>query len=959
MRFEHDRRTFLKAMGGAGLATLTGCGEEPTKRLVSYLNPPENIVPGVPTWYASVCRECPAGCGIVVATREGRPIKIEGNPLHPINKGALCARGQAALQGLYNPDRVTRPLKRSDEGDRSLEEVSWDEALGSLSETLRSLKSSDSLHSVAMVTSRLSGALASLLKTWTDDYPGLSVYEHEAVSYEAIEKANEICFGRSVLPLYKIDSADLVVSFGADFMDTWISPVEYARDFASMRAYRDGEIGRLVYVGSRHCLTAANADEMVLINPGTYGALALGIAKILLEVGQGHIPSSTVDAAALKSLVGRYDLETVYHITGVPEDTVRHLARVLAQARRSLALPGGIELDGSNATQNLVAVNILNYVLANYGETIELPARNSAPSGTGARDFSGLIDRMQQGRLRLLILYDVNPVYSLPPSSGFLEALKKVDTVVCCSDVFNETTAVGTYVLPIHSPLESWGDYVPRDGVYGLMQPAVRPLSDSKHFADVLIELSRLSGEESSTLSGYESYSDFLLDHWKDVARAAGEDEAFQDFWEKALRRGGYFRQPELPPVELSREALAMDFREPLLAGAQQGDPSGFQGGTPRTEHATLLVYPSLVHYDGRGANRPWLQELAGPVLQNVWGTVVEVSRGVARRMELDTGDILRVTSRYGELECPAYVAELAHGDVVAIAMGQGHRAYGRFAEGIGANPLELLPFSFDDLSGATSYLRVRVQLERTGRAETIPTPQGHSYDEGRGIVQSVSLSSLRRVPKEQQQEPPEREHEFRDLFAPHEHPKHRWGMTIDLNACIGCSACVIACQAENNVPVVGKKLYLEGREMAWIRIERYFDRAHPGRAQFIPMLCQQCDYAPCEPVCPVFATYHSKEGLNAQIYNRCVGTRYCANNCPYNVRRFNWFTLRFADPLHLQLHPDVTVREKGVMEKCSFCIQRIFFAEDRAKDEAREVRDGEIVPACAQTCPSKAITFG
>jgi molybdopterin-containing oxidoreductase family iron-sulfur binding subunit len=609
-------------------------------------------------------------------------------------------------------------------------------------------------------------------------------------------------------------------------------------------------------------------------------------------------------------------------------------------------LPGGVEMNGVNATRSVVAVNILNYILENYEVTVELSAKSSTTSRKTARDLSVLIDEMQEGKLSLLILHDVNPAFTLPPPSGFLDALEKVDTVVSCSTVFNETTEVSTFVLPVHSPLESWGDWAPRDGVYGLMQPALRPLGNSKHFADLLIELSRLSGGESSRLSGYESYENYLVDHWKELGQTCEPDQPFEDFWEGALRRGGYFRSPETSPVVLSGKALAIEFQEPTIDTVSMEDP-------------TLLVYPSMVHYDGRGANRPWLQELPEPMVQNVWSTCLELSKATALRMDLQTGDVVRITSTYGELECPAYVSELQYGNAVAIAAGQGHRASGRLGEGTGVNPFELLPFSFDDLSGGAASLAVAAHLERTGRKEAVPTPQAHAHDEGRGIVQAISLASLRGLPTKQQEEVPEKEHQHRDLFAPHEHPKHRWGMVIDLNACTGCSACVVACNAENNIPVVGKQQYLQGREMYWIRVERYFNTHHTGPVHFLPMLCQQCDYAPCEPVCPVFATYHTPEGLNAQVYNRCVGTRYCANNCPYNVRRFNWFTFRFPPPLHLQLNPDVTVREKGVMEKCSFCIQRIFFAQDRAKDEGREVKDGEIVPACAQTCPTQAITFG
>jgi molybdopterin-containing oxidoreductase family iron-sulfur binding subunit len=615
-------------------------------------------------------------------------------------------------------------------------------------------------------------------------------------------------------------------------------------------------------------------------------------------------------------------------------------------------------LSGTNATPNVISVNILNYLLGNYGKTIEIPSEDPYPRRNTAQDISRLIGKMARGEISLLVFYNVNPVYSIPPSSGFHDAIKEVSTVISCSDTFNETTEISDYVLPIHSPLESWGDYVPIDGTYGLMQPMVRPLGNSKHFGEVLLELSKWAGEGSLNLSGHESYYSYLVNSWKDLARTLEPEKSFKDFWESALRGGGYFKEPEISPMVLSKEAFDIDYQEPVIEEAGEIEMAHSQK-EPSTQKATLIVYPSMIHYDGRGANKPWLQELQDPVLQTVWGNFAEVSEKIAKSMGLENGDVLKITTPHGRFESPLYVSRHSHGSTVGIAMGQGHSGYGQFADGNGVNPVEILPFSFDEMSGQGAYLSVEVSLERTGRKEKIPTPEGHPYDEDRGIAQTISLRSLRRLTKEQQHESPHNGHEFKELLSPHDHPNHRWGMVIDLNLCIGCGACVVACYAENNIPVVGKEQYLRGREMAWIRVERYYNKEQHDKIRFIPIPCQQCDNAPCEPVCPVYATYHNPDGLNAQIYNRCVGTRYCANNCPYNVRRYNWYTYKFTVPLHLQLNPDVTVRSKGVMEKCSFCIQRIVMAKDKAKKEDRELRDGEVIPACGQTCPTKAITFG
>jgi molybdopterin-containing oxidoreductase family iron-sulfur binding subunit len=955
MEFNLNRRAFIKTMGGVGLATLFACDSKPIKRIVSHVTPQQELIPGVVTWYASVCRECPAGCGIVVATREGRPVKIEGNPLHPVNNGRLCARGQAALQGLYNPDRVIEPLKKVPNGD--FESVSWNSALDQLSEKLIGLKESGSFGRAALVTPHISGSLSILLDEWTKEDLGVEIYEYEPISYESIEMANEICFGRRSLPLYDFRETDLVVSFGADFLETWISPVKYASDFAEMRTYHEGKMGRLLYFGPRQSLTAANADEVVMIKAGSYGALALGMIRILLEENRRTV-SSDVDLNALGNLVDGYDPKTVFKLTGVAEDRLRHLTHFIAKSYRSVILPGGLESNGTNATENTISVNLLNYYLGNYGKTIDIPSKNPYPNRNSTKGFSQLIEKMAGGEIKVIMFYNINPVYSIPPSSGILDAIKEVETVVTCSSTHNETTDISDYVLPVHSPLESWGDYTPTEGIYGLMQPMIRPLGDSKHFGDVLLGLSELIGLESSKLSKHRTYYEFVVNIWKDLARTLQPESSFRDFWENTLRRGGFFKARETSPVKLSEKAYIIDCKEPLIEGPGEIEIDHSQKDLT-AQGATLIVYPSMIHYDGRGANRPWLQELQDPLHQRVWGSYIEVSRQIADNMDLKKGDVLKVTSPYGTFESPHYVSNLSYENVIAVATGQGHNGYGRFAKGIGVNPVELLPFSFDELSGQGVYLSVHVTLEKAGRRVEVPSPEGHPYDEDRGIAQTIGLTSLRNLTSEEQNKPPHRDHEFKELLNPHDHPKHRWGMVIDLNACIGCGACVVACYAENNISVVGEKQYLKGREMTWIRIERYYDKSQPGNIRFIPIPCQHCDNAPCEPVCPVYATYHTPEGLNAQIYNRCVGTRYCANNCPYNVRRYNWYTYKFSQPLNLQLNPDVTVRSKGVMEKCTFCVQRIVMAKNRAKDENRGLRDGEIIPACGQTCPTRAITFG
>ena len=457
-------------------------------------------------------------------------------------------------------------------------------------------------------------------------------------------------------------------------------------------------------------------------------------------------------------------------------------------------------------------------------------------------------------------------------------------------------------VLPVHTPLESWGDYEPWTGIHSLQQPAMKPVFDTRDPGDFFA-------------AGYRG---LVRERWKKLA----EGEVGPCF-----ERGGVWRDAPARSVKLGVEDLWPRI-EPLLAGAREG--------------YTLQTYPSLAHYDGRGANRPWLQELPDPITLAVWDTWAEIHPKDAAALNVKTGDRVRVSSSTGQVEVAAYVYPGVYPGAIAIPLGQGHTAYGRYATGVGANAAAL------GASGGT------VRIERLAAASELVTTGGHDLQENRRIARS-------RATNEHPAEHPH--HPEISLYPEHGHKKHRWAMAIDLDLCTGCSACVTACYAENNLPVVGRQEVARGREMSWIRLQRYFgpgDKvSDPFRVDWIPMLCQQCDNAPCEPVCPVFAAYHTEEGINGQVYNRCVGTRYCSNNCPYKTRRFNWREAQWPAPLDWQLNPDVTTRSKGVMEKCTFCVQRIVAAKDAARRAGRPLADGDATPACAQSCPAKAIVFG
>jgi molybdopterin-containing oxidoreductase family iron-sulfur binding subunit len=885
---------------------------------------------------------------MLVRTREGRAVKVEGNPEHPISKGGLCIRGQASLQGLYNPDRFRGPLRRGANGAK--EPMPWAAALDQIAQRVRAIRESRRTNRAAFLTSHAGPAMRQLMGAWMGSMPSEFYLEIEPFSHLPSAQANSITFGPPAsFSELQIAESDYLLSFGTDFLETWLSPVGFSREFAATRQVRDGQVGKFVHIEPRLSLTAANADEWVAIRPGSEMDLALGMTRLIVEQGIGA-RLAVSETQRLRSLLEPWPIEGVSRRTDVAVETIERLAAEFARSQSGLAIGGGVAVTGENATATLVGINLLNYVTGRIGKTVR-PDRSYSPSRSANLEvLRWLIESMNRGDVELLFVHHANPVFSLPAELGFSDALKNVPMVVSFASCPDETTSLAHLVLPDHTALEQWGDASPADNLHSLLQPAMNPVFDTRSAGDVLLQLAALAGIGGDEL-GLESFYDYVKERWRErYEKRRGED--FEILWREALQRGGEWDEP--PAINQSSEPRAA---QPALS------PRLFDFEFPvsepeRADGLFLHVYPSSRHYDGRGANRPWLQEIPDPITNVVWDSWVEMHPATAASLGVIEGDLVRIESDAGAVEAPAYIYEGVRRDTVAMPIGQGHTAFGRYASGVGANPIKLLPTRQDMHTGVQAWAGVLVRLSKTGRRRELVRTDGSLTDQGRGFAQIIPLSALT---GQQNQAVAARERDaLPDLYAPHEHKDYRWGMAINLSSCTGCGACVAACYAENNVPVVGKERVAQGRHMAWIRIERYLENisASPD-VRFSPMMCQQCDNAPCEPVCPVYASVHSSDGLNEQVYNRCVGTRYCSNNCPYKVRVFNWFDYEFPEPLHLQLNPDVSVRGRGVMEKCTFCVQRIREAKDHAKDERRLVRDGEIAPACAQSCPAQAITFG
>ncbi len=945
-----SRRQFLKAACLTGATAAAGCTDKPFKNLIPYVIPPEDIVPGEATWYATTCRECPAGCGLLAKNRDGHVIKAEGNPLHPVNGGKpwgkLCARGQASLQNLYNPDRYPSPMQRNAEGQ--LHSLTWEAAEKLLLDQVAGMLQRGRGERVAFVTELITGTRKDLVERWLGALGSKGHIIYETYAYEGLRRANQQVFGTDALPTYRIDQADFLISFGANFLETWLSNVQYARQFMVFHQLKEGGKNQFIYVGPRYSLTAANADLWVSVAPPGQLLVARGLLRAVMDAGGGGERKSQAEA-----LVGGLSLDQVQKETGVGPETIRRMARMLLRSQKPLVLAEGLNCSDPQATQTAVAVNVLCSFFPGTRSLIDFGDPSSLAMAAPLAQIKELTERMQRGEIDILLLDRANPLFHLPPSWGFQKALQAVPMVVTFSSAPDETSEFARLILPTHTFYESWGDYSPRKSVRGILQPTMGPIFDSRPFEDILISTGKkLFGENSFPWK--DSY-EMLRQSW--VWGRKGADA--EVFWQETLKRGGVWQGQG---GEAPRTTFAP---APLPSAPPSAAPSGHPPSEPQPKPETsfhFITYPTIQFFDGRSANRPFLQELPDPLTQITWGGWVEINPQTAWKNNIKKGDVLTVRSPYGAVQAPAFLYQGIPENVLAMPIGQGHTAAGRYTLNETGNPAQVIPPALDPASGALYWSVSGVTVEKSGKFLDVANVDGSMYQHGRGIAQS---SDWEQYQKSRGRKPeldmplPDGWKKEKDFYPAHFHDQYRWSMVIDLDRCIGCGACVVACYAENNVPWVGKKTNLMKRRMSWLQVERYFDEDRT-RVHFLPKPCMHCDAAPCESVCPVFAPHHGKEGLNNQVYNRCIGTRFCSQNDPYKVRRFNWFTFTRPEPMHWMLNPDVTVRTKGVMEKCSFCVQRIVQAKSDAISEGRrQVRDQEFTTACAQTCPTEAIVFG
>ncbi len=947
------RRDFLKYFGFtvSSAAILAACNKAPVRNVIPYAFKPAEVVPGTANWYSSTCNACSAGCGTIVKVREGRPVKVEGNPDNKINNGALCAVGHAELLSLYDKARYEGPLK-----DKANIEIGAldKEVMASLNEI--SLANEE----IVILTSTVnSPSTRGAIKEFINKYPTSKHIQYEEFSSYAIQAANEKSFGKLVLPSYRFDKANVIVSFGADFLGTWISPVQFTQQYTAGRKAING-MSRHIQFETNLSLTGSNADVRVPITPSQEGIYLLNLYnKIASSTGAPALAATTIEGPV-----------------NMIENTAKEL---LANKGKSIVV------SGSNDINVQLLVNAINSALENIGTTVDMTNYSKQKMSDDAA-MEQFVNDLSEGKVKAVIVYGANPSYNYYNATKFNEGLKKAKLSISLATSHDETADNCMYVMPSHHTFESWNDHEAIAGQYSLTQPTIAPIFNTRQAQETLLAWSGVNTD----------FYGFIKQTW--ASNHSGVD--FNAVLEKGYLAGAAVIEDLKPSKSIKATKTVIATTTTANANLDSAATSLVKLDADNKGKVQVKLYEKVGLRQGRMSNNPWLQELPDPISKVTWDNYVASSIVYASKNNLADGNLVTLKGGSVATEIPFLRQPGQANNTLSIAVGYGRPRYDKAGvptEVIGKNVYGLVTF----VNGAYSYISYESSIEKASGSYTLAQTQTHHTLEGRDHYRSTSLSKYTANPKSFQ-----KQIEVISLWEERDYRGHKWVMAVDLNACTGCGSCVVACNNENNVPVVGRDQVGRGREMHWMRIDRYFtfeefdtdgakdryrsdfysdlkvDTDHDGAANekisdeafenvsvgFQPMMCQHCGHAPCESVCPVLATTHSGEGLNQMTYNRCIGTKYCANNCPYKVRRFNWYRFNDNDKFDYQfnndlgkmvINPDVTVRTRGVMEKCSFCIQRIQDAKLTAKRENRTIVDGDMKTACQQTCPSGAIVFG
>ena len=900
-----SRRKFLKLMGASiALAGATACTRQPSEKIIPYVLPPEEVVPGKPLYYASAYVHDGVANGILAESHMGRPTKVEGNPEHPASLGSTDVFAQASILTMYDPDRSQSVIRRG-------RITTYDAYLNELNETLSNQVETQGggirILTGTVTSPTLHGQLEGLLAR----YPGARWHQYDPVTLDNAREGSRLAFGEVLSRRLHVEKADVILSLDGDFMSHGPGAVRYSRDFASRRDGNDPDnMNRLYVIESTPTLTGSQADHLLNRRAGEIEGLA---RKIAAGLGVSVSAGTEVDG------------DTTRWISAVVDDLRAH-------AGACLVVTGEHQPPAVHAL-----VHAINDALGNTGNTVTYTESIEASPVNQTESITTLVDDMSRGEVDLLVVVGTNPVYATPADLDFAAAMENVGMRVHAGLYHDETAELCHWHLPMAHGLEAWSDARSYDGTITVVQPLIAPLYRGKSAHEIVAAL-----DGNAMKKGY----DIVREHWQ--TQAYNGSQAFETFWQTTVH-DGFIAGSALAPKAVSVGDIA----------AALGEPSGAENGTEVIFKADPTVW------DGFYANNGWLQELPKPLTKLTWDNAALMGPSMAKRLGVENTDVVELAYRERTVNAPVWILPGHPDDAVTVHLGYGRSRAGQLGTNTGFDAYSIRPSSSPNFGGG-------LQVTRTGDTFDIYSTQDHhameleglgSMSRDRNLIRVSDIETFKDDPhviQEMWEEPdPER-----DLY-PDDHAydgPNAWGMVIDLNKCNGCNTCTIACQSENNISVVGKEEVGNAREMHWIRIDRYYRGDLDAPETFHqPVPCMQCENAPCELVCPVGATVHSKEGLNDMVYNRCVGTRYCSNNCPYKVRRFNFYLYADFETPSLQLgrNPDVTVRSRGVMEKCTYCVQRINVARIESKKEDRDVADGEILTACQQACPSQAITFG
>ena len=926
----HSRRDFLKMMGfSVAAASLAAC-EAPVRKAIPYIVKPVDVDPGIPNYYASTYVNGGDYCSVVVKVRDGRPIKLDGNALSSVTKGGTSAQVEASVLSLYDNYRLRGPKKSGENSD-------WDTIDGEITSKLDDIAGKSGQIRIISNTI-LSPSTKAAIEKFKVKYPTTTHVQYDPISYFGMWKANEESFGKGLIPSYDFSKAKVIVSVGADFLGTWLSPIEFTKGYAVNREVSEEkrDMSRHYQFESNLSLTGANADYRGQMKPSQEGAV----------------------------------LAQIYNIVSGGSATDSGVTYVEKAAKELLANKGAsLVVCSSNDKETQVLVNEINNMLGNYGTTIlpSLPVHFRQGNDEAMATF---VEEAKGGKVDGVIFYNCNPVYDHPMGAALAASLKGMALTVSTSYTPDETASSVAYLAPDHHYLESWNDFEPKPGHYSLSQPAITPLFKSRQAQESFMVW---AGEKEV------EYFSFVSENWKKwFYENQNAEGSFQTFWDKCLYNGVNEFTADTEAVNFTSHAS-----EALAAVSAKKAAGQFE----------LVIYESYGIGNGSMANNPLLQELPDPITKATWDHYATISQTDASKFFKIDNDaeghtkFISITVNGKTIELPALIQPGQAVGTIGVALGYGRTKVGAVAENLGVNVYPMVALA----AGSLDYNAISASAKIVDRSFQLAQTQIHQTYMGReNVIQESVLSEFKKDARAGRNNPEvtnwEEKVEAKDvsLWKGHEYKNHYWGMSIDLNTCTGCAACVVACNVENNVAMVGKQEVINRREMHWLRIDRYYSSdAKPGdftemekaannpEVTFQPMMCQHCNNAPCETVCPVAATTHSTEGLNQMTYNRCIGTRYCANNCPYKVRRFNWFKYHDNQQFYsvnpamntdlgrMVLNPEVTVRSRGVMEKCSFCVQRIQTGKLTAKKERRPLNDGEVITACQAACTTGAIVFG